>query len=79
MLYNHITELIGNTPLLKIDPKVHGLKNFEIYAMENSLNLFNFHDQINNFKNVNKKMQTKIIRINFFNYLISFKQTLQAI
>jgi cysteine synthase/rhodanese-related sulfurtransferase len=32
MLYNHITELIGNTPLLKIDPKVHGLKNFEIYA-----------------------------------------------
>jgi len=32
MLYNHITELIGNTPLLKIDPKIHGLKNFEIYA-----------------------------------------------
>lgn len=32
MLYNHITELIGNTPLLKIDQKVHGLKNFEIYA-----------------------------------------------
>jgi len=32
MLYNHITKLIGNTPLLKIDPKVHGLKNFEIYA-----------------------------------------------
>lgn len=32
MLYNHMTELIGNTPLFKIDPKVHGLKNFEIYA-----------------------------------------------
>ena len=32
MIYNHITDLIGNTPLLKIDPKVHGLKNFEIYA-----------------------------------------------
>jgi len=32
MLFNHITELIGNTPLLKIDAKVHGLKNFEIYA-----------------------------------------------
>jgi cysteine synthase B len=32
MLYNHVTELIGNTPLLKINPKLHGLKNFEIYA-----------------------------------------------
>ena len=32
MIYNHVTELIGNTPLLKIDPQVHGLKNFEIYA-----------------------------------------------
>ena len=32
MIYNHITDLIGNTPLLKIDPKVHGLNNFEIYA-----------------------------------------------
>jgi S-sulfo-L-cysteine synthase (O-acetyl-L-serine-dependent) len=32
MLYNHITELIGNTPLLRIDPKVHGLKNIELYA-----------------------------------------------
>lgn len=32
-------------------------KDFEIYAMENSLNLFNFHDQIKNFKNVNKKVK----------------------
>lgn len=32
MIYNNITELIGNTPLLKIDPSVHGLKNFEIYS-----------------------------------------------
>jgi aryl-alcohol dehydrogenase-like predicted oxidoreductase len=32
-------------------------KNFEIYAIQNSLNLFNFHDQIKNFKNVNKKVK----------------------
>lgn len=32
MLYNHITELIGNTPLLKISPKVHGLKHIDLYA-----------------------------------------------
>ena len=38
MIYNHITELIGNTPLLKIDPSVHGLKNIDLYA---KLELFN--------------------------------------
>lgn len=32
MIYNHISELIGNTPLLKIDPSVHGLKNIDLYA-----------------------------------------------
>jgi len=32
MIYKHITELIGNTPLLKIDSSVHGLKNIELYA-----------------------------------------------
>lgn len=32
MLYENITDLIGNTPLLKIDPLVHGLKNIDIYA-----------------------------------------------
>jgi cysteine synthase B len=32
MIYNNITELIGNTPLVKINPSVHGLKNFEIYS-----------------------------------------------
>lgn len=32
MIYQHITELIGNTPLLKIDPAVHGLKNIDLYA-----------------------------------------------
>jgi S-sulfo-L-cysteine synthase (O-acetyl-L-serine-dependent) len=32
MIYNHITDLIGNTPLLKIDPNVHKLKNIDLYA-----------------------------------------------
>ena len=38
MVYQHITELIGNTPLLKIDPAVHGLKHIDLYA---KLELFN--------------------------------------
>lgn len=40
MKYNHITELIGNTPLLKIDPAVHGLKNIEVYAKLEYMNPF---------------------------------------
>lgn len=32
MIYNHISELIGNTPLLKIGKKVHGLKHINVYA-----------------------------------------------
>ncbi|WP_243115048.1 pyridoxal-phosphate dependent enzyme [Natranaerovirga pectinivora] len=32
MLYNNITELIGNTPILRISPEVHKLKNIELYA-----------------------------------------------
>jgi cysteine synthase/rhodanese-related sulfurtransferase len=32
MMYQHITELIGNTPLLKIDPAVHGLAHIDLYA-----------------------------------------------
>jgi cysteine synthase B len=32
MIYNNITELIGNTPLLKIDPSVHGLTKIDLYA-----------------------------------------------
>lgn len=40
MIYNHITELIGNTPLLKIDPGIHGLKNVELYAKLEYLNPF---------------------------------------
>ncbi|MFE3187454.1 pyridoxal-phosphate dependent enzyme [Nocardia sp. NPDC059240] len=32
MRYDHITELIGNTPLLRLDPAVHGLTHVELYA-----------------------------------------------
>ena len=32
MLYEHITELIGNTPLLKIDRAVHQLQHIDLYA-----------------------------------------------
>jgi len=30
--YNDITELIGDTPLVKVDPEVTGLENIEVYA-----------------------------------------------
>lgn len=40
MIYNKITELIGNTPLLQIDPAVHGLKNIDLYAKLEYLNPF---------------------------------------
>jgi cysteine synthase len=40
MLYTHITELIGNTPLLRIDPAVHQLANVELYAKLEYLNPF---------------------------------------
>lgn len=32
MTYEHVTDLIGNTPLLKIDPRVHGLKKINLYG-----------------------------------------------
>ncbi|MFD0000469.1 pyridoxal-phosphate dependent enzyme [Nocardia sp. NPDC127526] len=40
MRYDHITELIGNTPLLRLDPAVHGLPNVELYAKLESFNPF---------------------------------------
>ncbi|MQY20812.1 pyridoxal-phosphate dependent enzyme [Nocardia macrotermitis] len=40
MRYDHITELIGNTPLLRLDPAVHGLENVELYAKLESCNPF---------------------------------------
>lgn len=40
MLYNSITELIGNTPVLRIDPAVHQVPNAEIYAKLETYNPF---------------------------------------
>ncbi|MFI9508533.1 pyridoxal-phosphate dependent enzyme [Nocardia sp. NPDC052566] len=40
MRYDHITELIGNTPLLRLDPAVHGLDHVELYAKLESANPF---------------------------------------
>ncbi|MET8649259.1 pyridoxal-phosphate dependent enzyme [Nocardia aurea] len=40
MRYDHITELIGDTPLLRLDPRVHGLENVELYAKLESCNPF---------------------------------------
>ncbi|MFC9894892.1 pyridoxal-phosphate dependent enzyme [Nocardia sp. NPDC127579] len=40
MRYDHITELIGNTPLLRLDPAVHRLAGVELYAKLESHNPF---------------------------------------
>ncbi len=40
MIAKHITELIGNTPIFLIDPKIHGLKNIDLYAKLEFLNPF---------------------------------------
>ncbi|MFE3542872.1 pyridoxal-phosphate dependent enzyme [Nocardia sp. NPDC059177] len=40
MIYSHITELIGDTPLLRLDPAVHGLPGVELYAKLESHNPF---------------------------------------
>jgi len=40
MKYEHITDLIGNTPLLEISPEVHGLKNIDLYAKLEMMNPF---------------------------------------
>lgn len=39
-LYSHITELIGNTPLLRLDPAVHGLPGVQLFAKLESQNPF---------------------------------------
>jgi cysteine synthase/rhodanese-related sulfurtransferase len=38
--YDSITEVIGNTPLVRIDPVVHGLRNIDLYAKLELLNPF---------------------------------------
>lgn len=40
MRYENVTEMIGNTPLLRIDPTVHGLLNVDLYAKLESYNPF---------------------------------------
>jgi len=40
MIFTHITEAIGNTPLLKIDESVHGIPHLELYAKLEYMNPF---------------------------------------
>ncbi len=40
MIYDRITDMIGNTPLLKIPAHVHGLKNIDLYAKMEMMNPF---------------------------------------
>lgn len=40
MIYDRITDMIGNTPLLKIPAEVHGLKNIDLYAKMEMMNPF---------------------------------------
>ena len=40
MLVEKITDLVGNTPLLRLNPTLHGLKNVELYAKLDLLNPF---------------------------------------
>ncbi|MEU6665619.1 pyridoxal-phosphate dependent enzyme [Streptomyces sp. NPDC046727] len=40
MRYDSITEAIGNTPLVRIDPAVHGLEHIDLYAKLELLNPF---------------------------------------
>ncbi|MEU6848908.1 pyridoxal-phosphate dependent enzyme [Actinacidiphila alni] len=40
MRYDSIIEAIGNTPLVRIDPSVHGLRHIDVYAKLEMLNPF---------------------------------------
>ncbi|MFG3497140.1 pyridoxal-phosphate dependent enzyme [Streptomyces sp. NPDC047928] len=40
MRYDHITDAIGDTPLVRIDPEVHGLAHIDLYAKLEMLNPF---------------------------------------
>lgn len=40
MIINKMTDLIGNTPIIKLDETVHGLKNIDLYAKLEYLNPF---------------------------------------
>ncbi|MFF8828582.1 pyridoxal-phosphate dependent enzyme [Streptomyces sp. NPDC015131] len=40
MRYDSITDALGNTPLVRIDPSVHGLRHIDLYAKLEMLNPF---------------------------------------
>ena len=40
MIVERMTDLIGNTPMLKLDPAVTGLKNIDLYAKLEMMNPF---------------------------------------
>lgn len=40
MIYDKITDMIGNTPLLKIPEEIHGLTNIDLYAKLEMMNPF---------------------------------------
>ncbi len=40
MLIDNLTEIIGNTPIIKIDKSIHNLKNIEVFAKLEYLNPF---------------------------------------
>lgn len=40
MIYDRITDMIGNTPLLKIPEEIHGLPNIDLYAKLEMMNPF---------------------------------------
>ncbi|GAP46278.1 pyridoxal-phosphate dependent enzyme [Streptomyces azureus] len=40
MKYDSITDVIGDTPLVRIDPEIHGLRNIDLYAKLEMLNPF---------------------------------------
>lgn len=66
MVYNNVKELIGNTPLLKIDKKITGLKNIDLYVKCELYNPFGsikdrtalslINDDINRYKENNNTL-----------------------
>jgi len=65
MIFNKITDAIGNTPLLKINREVHGIENLNLYVKLEYLNPFgSIKDRIawniikGNIKNIKKENKT---------------------
>jgi cysteine synthase B len=63
MIYNHISELIGNTPILKLDPNKTRLKNIDLYAKLEYMNPFgSLKDRIA--KNMYDEIKDEVIKNN---------------